>query len=150
MTGVDMYDPKVMQKVVSSINDIEDPDDLENEEYEITPESLLNPTINEQEKVKPYRKKKFHTFLKDYLKKTYNKDKDKLSHRFCEKVYRELYMENVQKSHTVSPFTKVMYHPDVTVADYNFINDKVSKFKRNLIINQVGILHRTRFHVLQD
>lgn len=139
MADANVYDSAVMMSVATYLNDLEDPDELEAEGYEVTPEALLNPNIKDEEKVKLYRKKKFHEFLKDYLRQQFKKDKAKLSHAYCEKVYRNMYEKNVEPNPQVSYFMKVMYHPDCTIGDHTYIREKISKFTRNIIITQAGL-----------
>ena len=139
MADANVYDSDLMIRVASYINDLQDPEDVMTEGYDITSEIRVNSSIKEEEKVQLYRRKKFKEFLLDYLKQKFGKEKPDLSYQYCEKVYRNMYEKYMASGTTATTFMRVMYHPDVTVADHSFVRERINKFPRNLVLNQIGL-----------
>ncbi len=49
-------------------------------------------------------------------------------------LYRKMYEENIKKSEKYDLHEKILYHPDLTLSDQNFINDKLRNSDYNIII----------------
>jgi len=117
------------------VSDYADEDDLASP----IPENLLTSEISETDpKMMLYKDEAFKKFLKDYLLKKHNIKKEKISNKYCEKVYKSMYYKNVMPKKSVNLYEKVLYHPDVTETDYQYIQTKMNDFGKYILYNQVG------------
>ena len=139
MSNVSIYDSDLMIKIAAYLNEIGNPAHIENSGYDVTPETAPVKSIKEEEKLKLYNLKKFEDFLKDYLLQRFNKKEEKLSRNFCEKVYRGTYAKYYEHSPFATSYMRVMYHPDVTIADYDLIAQRIARFNKNLLWCEAAI-----------
>ena len=78
------------------LEELEASDYEENEDLDPTSsEELFFTDIQSETKIRLYRDEKFKAFLKGYLKTKHNIQKDKITNKYSEKVYRNMYNKNV-------------------------------------------------------
>lgn len=115
-----------------------DYEDNDNEEVSTLPEKLLFPDLQGEPQMRLYRNEEWKKFLRGFLENRHNIKKEKISNKYSEKVYRNMYSKNVLSNKTLDLYTKVLYHPDVTEIDYNYIQGKMSDFPKYVFYNQIG------------
>jgi len=123
------------------LNDLEESDYLdEDASTSLTAlDNLLTGEIAEGEpKMTLYKNEEFKKFLREYLLKKHNIKKEKMSNKYCEKVYRSMYSKNVMPKKSVNLYEKILYHPDVTETDYRYVQNKMSNFGKYVLYNQIG------------
>lgn len=128
----------IRNELATHLNNLEDIDYEDDDTPDLTSEDLLLHQIHNEDKMRLYRTPEFKQFLRDFLENKHKIKKEKLSNKYCEKVYRSMYSKIVLPNRAMNLYAKVFYHPDVTETDYNYIKTKTDNFKKYVIYNQVG------------
>lgn len=84
----------------------------------------------------PWKDIHFKRHLSQFIKAKY-KRRVKISDKFAEKVYRDMYRKRIQENYRVSRYMKVFFHPDITRADYNFLQNCQRKQYQYIIFSQI-------------
>jgi hypothetical protein len=121
--------------------------DLEKEKFGmISPDSpKYIPTSAIDNRMKRWESKDFQVYLHNYLKQQYKKTDVKITKKFSEKVYRKMYDANIYKNPKQATYMKVMWHPEVTRADYDYISTILGKEGRYLLYNQISVMGSLMF-----
>ncbi len=133
------FDQDFYLQLTNHLNALEESDYEEKDEGFIVGEPNQILQIKDENKVKLYQAADFKNFLKSYLKKKYNKEKEKITNKYSERIYRNMYIKNVLTNHNINLFTKVMYHPDVTKTDYEYIRERIAGFPKIILYNQIAL-----------
>ncbi|CAD8073080.1 unnamed protein product [Paramecium sonneborni] len=93
----------------------------------------------EAQKAKLWTKPDFQSHLLVYTKLKYNKEltTEKLS---SYRVYKKLYNDNIKNSKDLSIYEKVLFHPDLTQIDYEYIQEENRKVVRNAGIIEISAI----------
>jgi hypothetical protein len=132
-------DSEFFLQIAEHLNKLDDEEHFEERENS----NLFDPTeiipSKDEPKVKLYENEDFKAFLKNYIAKKYNKKKEKITNKYSEQLYRKMYKAYVVPNYNMNLYSKIMYNPDVSITDYNYIGDKISKFPKLIIYNQIGL-----------
>jgi len=136
-----LFDSEFYLQLVNSLNKLPDHDFEENsQQTTISPSfsAISENIISNEPKKKLYNSKEFKKFLSDYIEKKFKQKRENISNEFSERVYREMYEKGLKESPDANIFTKVMYNPDITKSDYEYLREKRAKFPKYIIYNEVG------------
>lgn len=73
--------------------------------------------------MKIWKTQNYKRQLQDFIKKTYNKDKEEITDKFAYNAYKKMFERNVMPNKSLKASEKILMHPDITVYDYNYIVD---------------------------
>ncbi|KRX04013.1 hypothetical protein PPERSA_12460 [Pseudocohnilembus persalinus] len=108
--------------------------------YQNYKDEMISPeaeNLLKDDRMKLWRQPEFKDRCRQYIKMTYNKDKQNISNVFASRVYKKMYQENIKNNESIKKPEKILYHPDVTKQDYYYITQEDKKGKRNVIKSQL-------------
>lgn len=137
---MNLFDSEFYLQTVSNLNTLPATDFEDEYEHKVAvpsfsmiPERVISPETQQ----KLYTSFEFKKFLKEYVEGKFNIKKDNIADEYSEKIYRRMYDKGLARFNN-NLFTKVMYHPDVTKTDYEFIRDSRAKFPKHVIYNELA------------
>jgi hypothetical protein len=133
------FDQDFYLQMTNHLNSLEESDYDEDDSGLVIGETNQLTEISEENKAKLFTTPEFKNFLQSYLKKKYNKEKQKITNKYSERIYRNMYAKNVLTNRDINLFTKVMYHPDVTKTDYEYIREKLAGFPKVIFYNEAAL-----------
>ena len=127
-------DSKFYDSLVSHLNTLHDSDYFEDDDEYI---SIIDPTkindIHNDTKLKPYATNQFKKFLSGFMKEKYKKT-PKMTNKYLEKVYRKMYQMHINNSPNYRKYEKIMFHPDITITDYDFMLNKLKSWDNRALL----------------
>ncbi|KAM3147627.1 hypothetical protein pb186bvf_000434 [Paramecium bursaria] len=94
----------------------------------------------EKQKAKLWNKNDFKSHLHVYAKQKYDKAVN-FSAATAYKIYKRMYFDKIHNNPAVSIYNKVLYHPNLTEIDYDYLRGLQSKkFRNSAILTSGGII----------
>jgi len=131
-------DSKFYESLTSHLNTLNDPEYFQDEDevfFQNDPTAITD--IHNDTKLKLYQAEPYKKFLKDFMLKKHNKV-PKLTNKYCEKVYRKMYEYHINNVKRYRIYEKIMYHPDVTISDYDFLISKLKSWETRIFYVEVA------------
>lgn len=97
----------------------------------------------QDDRLKIWKTDNYKAQLKQYIKTTYNKDKETITDKFSYNVYKKMFERNIIPNKSLKSQEKILMHPDITTYDYNYLLELsrkgIEKYKYSLLLFYIYI-----------